>query len=151
MRTAGVFLTLLVLTGLVGCGGSVQEFDGTLVPVKGKVTINDAPAEGVSVAFLPDKSTGTPGTGAYAVTDASGSYTLKHRTGEEGVEAGNYKVIFSKYEMPDGSAIPADTNPEAAGAKESIPPQYSTVERTISIVTVKPEGSDFDFDLKIKK
>ncbi|WP_417382437.1 hypothetical protein [Gimesia sp.] len=151
MKIAGVILTILTISCLVGCGGSVAEFEGTLVPVTGNVTINDAPAEGMSIAFLPDKSTNTPGTGAYAVTDSSGKFSLMHRTGEPGVEAGNYKVVFSKYEMPDGSAIPADTNPEEAGAKESIPPKYSSADKTMSIVTVKSGGNEFTFDLKFKE
>ncbi|WP_417392577.1 hypothetical protein [Gimesia sp.] len=152
MKLAGVIIFSILTTSiLTGCGSEVQEFSGTLVPVKGKVTINDSPAEGVTVAFIPDKSTNTTGTGAYGITDSSGAFTLKHRTGEDGVEAGNYKVIFSKYTMPDGSPIPGDTNPEAAGGGQSIPPKYSSEDKTVSIVTVKPEGNDFTFELKFKE
>jgi len=147
MKFTGVIL-LIAAVFLIGCGSNATEFKGTLVPVKGKVTINDAPAVGVSVSFIPNNS---PGTGAYGLTDNSGAFVLKHRSGKEGIEEGNYKVIFSKYTMPDGSPIPADTNPEAAGGGQSIPPKYSSEDYTSSIVTVKSGGNDFTFELKFKE
>ncbi len=151
MKFIKAFFVILTTAFLAGCGSQAQEFSGTLVPVTGKVTINDAPAESVAVAFIPDKSTNTTGTGAYGITDATGAFTLKHRTGKDGIEVGNYKVTFSKYTMPDGSPIPGDTNPEAAGGGQSIPEKYSSVDKTMSIVTVKSEGNDFTFELKFKE
>lgn len=151
MKIAGVCLTGVMALFLVGCGNSAPEFKGTLVPVKGKVTINDTPEEGVSVSFIPSSNGNTGGTGAYGVTDASGEFMLKHRTGKEGIEAGNYKVTFSKYTMPDGTAYSGDTNPEAAGASQSIPRQYNSAEKTLSNVTVSSDKNDFTFELKFKK
>lgn len=151
IKTCGTIIFCFVTMLLTGCGSDVAEFKGTLIPVKGKVTINDTPEEGVSVAFIPDKNSQTAGTGAYGITDNTGAFVLKHRTDKEGIEAGNYKVTFSKYTMPDGTAYSGDTNPEAAGASQSIPRQYSSAEKTLSNVTVSTDKNDFTFELKFKK
>ena len=147
--SAGLIVTALLFAG--GCAPEVKEFEGTLVPVKGNVTIDGKPAVGVGVSFSPDSKAKTEGKGAYGFTDKAGNFTLKHPTGDAGIEPGEYRVVFSKLAMPDGSPIPDDSNPEELGAKESIPSKYSNVQKTKEIVVVPPEGKEFTFKLELKK
>jgi len=153
---------LLSIVFLPGCGGgSTTKAPDNLVPASGTVTLNGKPAEGVSVVFnaitnpenVDDK---TPGTGAYAVTDENGKYTLKHRSGQPGIQPGHYSVTFSKLGMPDGSPMPKlkeGQSPTEVGATELIPQRYRVIQqgqKGLNQVTVKKEGGTFDFKLKSK-
>ncbi len=96
--------------GCAGCGEDVpEEVAPPLAPVSVTVTIDDAPAEDVSVRFVPTGS--STGEGAFVMTDATGRYELIYRTGDKGIPAGEYSVVFSKLVQPDGSPIPPGPPP----------------------------------------
>ena len=71
-RTSVIFAGVLSLVPFtaVGCGDGFPK----LVPVRGKVTLDDQPLAFKTVYFHPEP--GTPGTGAAANTKEDGSYTL---------------------------------------------------------------------------
>tara|TARA_R110002095_G_scaffold215334_1_gene209160 strand:+ start:1857 stop:2270 length:414 start_codon:yes stop_codon:yes gene_type:complete len=136
-------LTLLIS----GCGGTTVEVP-ELSPVSGIVTLDEKPLEGVLILYVPEN--GTPGDGSAAVSDADGKYTLKHRSGESGIQAGQYAVTFSKFVMKDGSAVESGIQPESVGARQLLPMRYTNPERTKEKATVIPEGGTFDFSLQSK-
>jgi len=147
-----------VLVSLVpGCGGESADVPD-LAPVSGTVTLDGEPAAGVAVFFSPrsngeDPKERTSGTGATGATDSNGKYTLKHRSGELGIEPGVYNVTFSKVAMPDGSPIPEGKLLGEGGSRETLPKRYTVVDETArakNVATVKKEGGTFDFDLKSK-
>lgn len=134
-----------LLAGLMaGCGPAAPPPE-ELVPVSGIVRLGGSPAEGVRVLFLPDGD--TPGTGAVGTSDASGNYTLLHRTQKEGIPPGKYYVVFSRFLTADGKPIPPNTSPYMSGGKESIPPLWSdpTKKNTHNTVQI-PEGGKLGLD-----
>ena len=146
------WLAAVVLLAAFGCGGSSSEFDtSVLVPVTGRVTLDGKPAQGVAVVFHPKLN--TVGTGAFAVTDENGSFTLDHRSGEQGVEPGGYAVTFSRYTQPDGSPIPPGASAADVGAVESMPKQYTdaTNPRLPTQADVSAVGGTFEFELTSQK
>jgi len=134
---------------LIGCGGGAKpDVIPSLEPVGGKVTLDGNPVDGISVTFFPGEGNkGNPSTGS---TDASGKYTLQHRSGKEGVPAGDYVVLFSKLTQPDGTPIPKDKTAADVGAVEKIPDQYRQLDNRANAVVVPKGGKTFDFDLKSK-
>ena len=99
-----------VLVGLgmlfvAGCSDGVEpEVVPPLEAVTGKVLIDGQPSAGVAVTFVPaENNTGNPCSGS---TDASGAFSLTHRSGAPGIPAGDYVVVFSKLTQPDGTPIP---------------------------------------------
>lgn len=136
-------LTLLIS----GCGGATVEVP-ELSPVSGIVTLDEKPIEGVLIIYVPEN--GIPGDGSVALTDAEGKYTLKHRSGQPGIQAGQYAVTFSKFVMKDGSAVESGIQPESVGAKQLLPKRYTNPEITKEKATVTKEGGTFDFSLKSK-
>lgn len=153
MRTLGVYyswfkrLVPVLCIAAVGCGGS-SEPAPELVAVTGTVTFKSEPLVGASVSFVPRD--GTPGTGAYGVTDESGKYTLTHRTDAAGIEPGIYTVAVSKMAMPDGRPIPEGQDAADVGAVQIMPPKYSDPfsEMNTNVITVPPSGGEFPIELK---
>lgn len=148
----------LPLTVLAGCGGSTIEVPEELAPVSGTVTLDGQPAAGISVVFVPSVNPGNPsertgGSGAVGGTDASGKYTLQHRSGQPGIQPGHYNVIFSKIALPDGSPVPEGKDPVDVGAAEVLPQRYTTIDPekgAEKTATVPKEGGTFDFALESK-
>ena len=71
-----------------------------LVPVSGKVTLDDDPVGGAKVVFLPEVLFGTDGQPlpcSSGLTDDSGNFQLQTE-GQPGAPAGNYRVLISKRE-----------------------------------------------------
>lgn len=143
--------TIVLLSGILiilGCyGGGAPEYEGTLEPVTGIVSINGNPESGIEIMFMPLQ--GTSGTGAFARTGEGGAFTLKHRSGQADIEKGKYKVLFSKFIKPDGSPIGPDDDAATAGI-EQLPSIYTNEERSKIIEEVPTGGKKFEFDLKIK-
>lgn len=152
MRVSQCWTGLLVMgvvAVLQGCGGHEREVPETLATVSGKVLVDNQPVAGISMQFVP--APGTAGTGGYAVTDAEGKYSVKHNSGADGVEPGEYKVVLSHMAMPDGSPVPPDQSAADVGAVESLAAQYTTIERTPLTATVPKEGkTDLDFMISKK-
>ena len=146
LSTRGSAFNLLVIgmAGfVVGCGGGVNV--PKLVPVSGTVQIKGQPASGVTVTFSPTGQ--SKGTGATGATGPDGKYELVHRSGQPGIEPGQYAVTFSRLVMPDGSPLPAGTSPTDVGAEESIPERFRDPTNLTHTADVKPEGGTFDFGI----
>ena len=145
-------------SGLIGCGGPPAAEVPDLAPVSGTVTLDGQPVAGVSVMFVPIPNPANPkertkGSGAYGSTDASGKYSLRHRSGQPGVEPGYYAATFSKIAQPDGSAVPDGKTPEEVNASEQLPAHYTTLDpekKPENVATVAKEGGTFDFALQSK-
>lgn len=120
---------VVVLAGVLsGCGESETAAPEVLVPVTGSVTVDGEPAGGVSLSFVPQS--GTSGAGGFAATDDQGQFTVKHRSGEVGIEPGTYKVTMSRMLTPDGNPVPAGESAMDHNATESLPEQYTTADNS---------------------
>ncbi len=82
--TSGLCLATVLLAFIAGCG----EKGPTLLSVKGNVTVDGEPAEGVSLLFHGANTVST------ATSDSSGSFTVVTDT-KPGMPAGSYKVTAS--------------------------------------------------------
>jgi hypothetical protein len=118
-----------------------------LVPAEGRVLLDGQPLAGANVVFLPIN--GTIGTGGFAVTDETGAYTLRHRSGRDGIAPGQYRVVFSKLLCSDGSPIPEGKTAAEVSAIDVIPAFYSdpNADNISSVVMVPQEGGAFAFEL----
>ncbi len=134
---------LLAFVAVIGCGGGGDDLPD-VVPVSGKVTLNGEPLKGAAVTFI---GSGRP---CYGATSDDGTYTIKDLNGREGCPVGKYKVIISKYTMPDGSPLGEDPEAGAQGV-ERLPPKYSSDEKTTLTADVPEGGKTFDFALEAKK
>ena len=138
--------SLLLLVGLAGCGGEVSGTPAQpLVPVTGTVTLKNQPLAGASVVFTPRG--GTPGTGAFGVTDAQGAYALTHKTDSPGVEPGEYVVLITKMAQKDGSPIPEGQSAADVEAIQIVPPAFSdpASESAANKITVSKETTTIHF------
>lgn len=140
---------MLLLGVLSGCGGKVDS-GPALVPVTGKVILDGKPLVGATVTFNPTQ--GTPGNGAFGVTDAEGKFTLTDYSLNPGCPAGDYGVTFSRMTQPDGSPIPNGANRGEVGMVEQMPTVY-TIFKPHAIIQgakVPASGAQFDFLLDSK-
>lgn len=147
LRSAVIVLpTCLFLAGCGGSGTGAPKI-GELVQVCGKITFKGEPLVKGAVMFNP--VSGTPGTGAFGVTDETGDYTLIHRNKEEGIEPGNYRVVITRMAMKDGSPIPEGKSAADVEAVQIIPPPYSdhSTDFPGTAVTVTASGGTFNFDI----
>lgn len=137
-------LMMLVCFGVSGCGSSNER----VVSVSGKVTRNNAPMQGLVVAFVPQQpselgvSTGT--------TDAGGNYSLKlAKTGGSGAVVGQHKVWISLPRKPEmnkkkGGEIQEN---ELAPDLQEILEKYGNQQMTPLLKEVKGDGPiDFQLD-----
>ena len=85
----GLAVTLL---STIGCGA--QPGADPTARVRGTVTLNGKPIEGVSSAFVP-----TSGRPASGITNASGQFTLSTFGNGDGAVLGSHKVVLA--EPPD--------------------------------------------------
>lgn len=153
-------ISLLFLMALVlGCGDNRP----TLVPVKGKLTLDGKTVPFKHVKFLPVNA--TPGIGAGAVTDKDGNYSLlANRPGsvkdEAGVPPGAYLVIVVE-PLYDPEAVAPPTKPEdgpapavgipqpkKTGARVAIPSNYGKAETTGLKVEVPANGGEINLEMK---
>jgi hypothetical protein len=80
-----------ILTAAVVCGGCIGS--PRLEPAEGRVTLDGEPAGGVVVSLYPAE--GSFEWAARGVTDGSGDFVLRSRSGASGAPAGRYKVTLS--------------------------------------------------------
>lgn len=150
----GILLAAAALL-LPGCGASTEQpdFVSELVPVTGTVTLEGAPLEGVMVNFMPQEGNAI----AYGLTDASGKYSLQPQMSGQaekestGALPGEYQVYISKLVLPDGTAVPeglSDAEAEEKGAKQLLPPKYSSPANSSLKATVEKGQTTVDFELK---
>jgi hypothetical protein len=80
----------------LGCGGD------RVVPVSGRVTLDDKPVANATVVFQPISEDPNPGPGSHGKTDAEGKFTLELTTGKKtGALIGLHKVVITAYEGDD--------------------------------------------------
>jgi hypothetical protein len=142
---------------LVGCGGDPPPpVLSKLVPTTGTVTLDGKPLAGVLVNFMVS-GTGEGGENASAVTDAEGKYSLSTPVAgvdlsqSQGAVPGQYRVAIAQLVMPDGAAVPpgtGDAEAEAMGARQLLPPRYSSPGETTLTAVVENAPTVVDFDLK---
>jgi len=137
-RFSGPVYCLLLLSLMVGCGGS------DFVQVSGLVTLDGLPLDSAVVTFL-DTETEAGGSGS---TNAEGKYILR-------VVPGDYKVAVSKYEgekVADDVSVDDeaeqlmaefenDIREEEASGKELIPEKYSNMATSVLEFTVPSGGT----------
>ena len=129
-------LALLALAG--GCGA------GSLVPVKGKVTVDGTPLTTGSLVFKPDAAKGNASqVDSSAEISADGSYSLFTRQ-KEGAPPGWYKVGV----VAQGPANPADPySPQ----KSLIAERYNNAESSGVAVEVVASPAAEAYDLRLTK
>ncbi|SIO32325.1 hypothetical protein SAMN05444166_3781 [Singulisphaera sp. GP187] len=129
--------------GVVGCGEK-QTSVVALAPVAGKVTLDEKPLAEAVVEFIPTGD--TQGQGGAATTNDEGQFKVTTPFGEEGLTAGDYKVIVSKLVLPPDLHfdVPPDKNlpPADNPYQESLPPKYSDRLNSTLTIKVAPSGSD---------
>jgi hypothetical protein len=145
----------LALAGLAGCGS--EDSRVSLVPVKGKITINGKPLPGALVSFLPDpgNKSNTPGTDE---TGPEGNYMIKFKS-RTGLSPGKYTVhVNPPATLPGGKRIPEEfkDDPIMGQMSVGIGVPGSTVEKQLAKEITKKDfeaevdasGGEFDFDVK---
>ncbi len=109
---------IIVIASLfyMGCGEAGPP-DEVLIPVTGSVRFAGKPTEGITVSFVPKQ--GTPGTGAFGLTDASGNYSLLHRTQKPGCLLGNTLLSFRDSSSLMVRRFPKTNRPICQAAKKA--------------------------------
>jgi hypothetical protein len=137
-----------MLCHFVGCGSSAKPPapPETLVPLTGVVKVAGKPAPRTSVIFVPTGT--TKGTGAFAVTDADGKYSVSHLSKQPGIAPGEYVFYLSRYVQANGEPLPEGKSPTDIASKQSIPAPWNTAGTSPKQkVTVPPEGTTVDIDV----
>lgn len=145
-----VFVCLLLpgVLFVIGCGKSADE-GPDLVLASGIVLLDGKPLAGAGVQFHPAQNS-SASHAYFGATDSSGNFALKDRGGREGCEPGQYKVVVSKFALPDGSPIPegAEGAAVAAEAVEQLPPRYSDPQQT-ELAHEVPQGGKDDIRIEL--
>jgi len=140
-------LSILLLMLLTACDAETKRDDLEVFPTWGTVRIKGKTVPGVSVIFFPDGV--TSGQGGRGTTNESGEFILKYQDGRDGVPAGQYKVLFEHFTMPDGSKVPESEFPADLGAINQLPHQLSEYGSSPYKAEVPKGGTaDLEFDLK---
>ncbi len=139
-----------LLVGLAGCaGGSTAKPLPPTQPVTGTVTLDDSPLEGALVTFIPTGN--TAGVECAGKTDSEGVYVPAQTRGVEGVPAGKYKVVVSRF-LRNGQPVDPNDSASAAGGilTESVPHKYSNPAMSTLTAEVQEGGGEIDFQLTTK-
>ena len=133
MRFLRASLLLLVLLLLLasGCGKSA-----TLVPVSGRVMLDNKPLAKAKVQFAPANPEGDPKLSPVSVgeTDDQGNFTLKTLDGRDGAVPGQHRVEISKFDR-DATIIKGGV--VVAEGVERVPEDYNIKSKLTFTV---PEG-----------
>ena len=146
MRRLGLGIVLGAALLAAGCGGPPE-----LVPVTGTVKIDGKTYRAVRIHFeplVPSQKTTVYQLGL-GITDDQGKFSLKS-SGGDGIEAGEYKVTFSR--VVSGGKVQAEEGkkPEGNGARETLPDHLTKMDKTKEIAKVSKDSHDFVFDLSSK-
>jgi hypothetical protein len=134
---------LLAVLLALGCG---RGSSSGLVPVTGTVTLDGQPLAGATVGFLPQGD--LKGGGGGGGTDAAGKYQVLSSGSQKGLLPGRYKVTISRRLMPDGKPPTTDLMPGVPPGQETLPPQYSDLDKTTLSANVTAGSGPIDFALK---
>lgn len=117
---------LVIVIGLVGCG------DGrpTIVPIKGTVTLNGQPAQGVLLGFEPQGISGYQRP-SVATSDSQGQFTVSTYGNGDGLPVGKFIVTAFKRELvgkaPEGfNSEDTAANTQPVKYQWTVPRKYST-------------------------
>ncbi len=136
-------ITILGLLVSIGCG-SGEPGTPSLGSVKGKVTINGEPKEGLVVTFQPQGKTGALSQGS---TNAQGEYELIYTgntSGAKGAAIGEHLVRINSI------ATDAPNEKGEIVAQVFIPEEYNT-SSTLKETVATGDNPPKNFDLKIQK
>lgn len=139
----------LLFGTLAGCNRASSRPMAEEIPVTGTVTLDGKPLAGASVTFT---CTSPPAIFAGA-TDENGKYHLSSNFGSSAKLEGPCTVTISKMELPPGVEPPPPDmpmSPELLGAKETLPPKYSSGPESTLTATVSPGGGEINFELTSK-
>ena len=148
-----VFLQVLLITALVGCGSSGDGHSGARGSVSGTITLDGKPLKaGCQVLFMSSSG----GYTAAGVVGEGGKYTLNYAHG--GIPAVEYQVQLT---APVATAAPQQSDPGQMGAQMKItrkakgeasdapfPVQYGSISTSKMSFTVKEGENTADFALK---
>jgi hypothetical protein len=136
------FLVAILLLSSGGCSDSPEGVETH--PLTGVVTLNGKPEPGVVLTFLAE---GEAGTNASAITDEAGefvastSFDMGARE-QEGVVAGTYRVIATKFDKPDFSG-------KQTAPKNLLPAKYAKAQSSDLTTTVTAgQENRVTFELK---
>lgn len=126
-----------LLLALSGCGGSSNG----LLPVEGKITVENKPLPRGSVAFHPDAKKNSSKKVASGDIGADGTYKL-YTDGQAGAPPGWYKVTVVSTTVPDSA------RPNAA--KSYVGLAFTKAEETpLSVeVTASPKAGHYDLTVR---
>ena len=144
-----LFLLLLPLVVFLSGCGERAKLDVTAV--RGTVTVDGQPMEGINIIFHPS---GGGEIAAFGLTDAKGKYTLSSPSAPvgSGAIAGEYVPTFSKTETEQPLASHSSDEPFEGKVTHLIPEKYGNP-KTCGMSPVKVEQGKtnvFDFDLSTK-
>jgi hypothetical protein len=143
-------LFLLCLLVFLGCGSAGGNLPRT-VPATGVVTLDGKPVEGAQVVIVPPSEVAS-GTGASAVTDASGRFSLRAYAEKDGAIPGEYKAQVSKTVQVklDGAKGSMDGG-DPVRFEYGVPAKYTNFKSSGLSVTIPDAGKrDINFDLSSK-
>jgi hypothetical protein len=137
LRSWTVLLVLPVWVAL-GCSGPA------LIPVTGKLVMNDKPLSNVQVDFHPDTDAGTTGPSSSGITDAEGNFTLQCKAlNKPGAIAGKHRVILTDLDRYGTAFVGRGEyrNEDPKGSKEvpklpRFPATYSDLTKPILVQEV---------------
>jgi hypothetical protein len=132
-----VLLCVVLLTLVVGCGGS------KLVPVTGLVTLDTKPVSDAGVMFCPVG----PGPAVSGVTDAAGRFQLTTMN-KGGAMVGQYRVAITK-KITSGGGLGVG-GPQQTRVTWLVPERYSQAETSGLQAVVGQDQREFNFALTSK-
>jgi hypothetical protein len=136
----------VLAAGLVtaaGCGESGPK----LVPVEGRVTLDGKPVSEMLINFHPLGN--TYGTGANAMTDADGRFTLMDSRGGTGAYVGEYKVSFYPALGRKTEGDPSVDVVNDGSKKGGFPKLYLDADKSPLRVTIPEGGGTADVVLTV--
>ena len=137
-------LVLAIVPLSAGCGG-----EPNLISVTGTVKIDGRPAEGVQVSFWPADAAGQNSQFRFALgmTARDGRFDLRS-VSEKGIEAGDYKVTFSR--SVAGGKVVTDLKKKKDNSRQVLPERYTDQNTTDATARVTKDNHDFTFDIASK-
>ena len=130
---------ILLFVALNGCGSD------NVVPVSGRVTLDNKPLDGVSLTFVPraESTDGlNVGPGSMGKTDAEGRFTLKTVDGRDG-------AVIAKHVVRISPAIDPDATPDDPGKASKLVLPKSADNGSLTFVVPEGGTDQADFELKI--
>jgi hypothetical protein len=142
LRNCWLLWCIAGLLPLLGCNSAGGNLPKT-VPASGLVTLDGKPVDGAQVVIVP---AGEGMTGASAVTDSSGRFSLRAYLEKEGAIPGEYKVQVSKtVEVKLKGTVDGG---DAVRFDHGVPAKY-TVAKTSGLSVSIPDTGNKDIKLAL--